>query len=69
MGEYSTLILFSKKDIPNNLSVFLDQKIGSVDMVSKGKKNLKIMKSTNGKIKPKNCVLETGNFLDCKILT
>ena len=56
MGEYSTLILFSKKYIPNNLSVFLDQKIGSVDMVSKGKKNLQIMRSTNGKIKPKDCV-------------
>ena len=39
---------------------------------SGGKKNLKKMKSTNGKIKPKNSVqitYEAGNFQYCKILT
>ena len=42
-----------KKGITNNLLLFLNQKLGSVDMdVSKRKENLRKMKSTNGKIKP-----------------
>ena len=49
-----------KKGVPCNPSVFLNKKIDSVDMVvSKGKKNLKKMKSS------RNCLqitYEAGNL-------
>ena len=51
-GAFKLNVIF-KKGITNNLLLFLNQKLGSVDMdVSKRKENLRKMKSTNGKIKP-----------------